>query len=91
MAGEGVFGTVDLSVNDVVVPDAATFTDKTATYPILAATSFSGTSANANALLATLNVSETGGKWSAVVRSNGDGTVSLIVRWAPTGTVLVFR
>lgn len=91
LAGTGVFPAVDLSNNDVVVTDASAFSDKTATYSLLTATSFSGASANVTALLATLNANDKSGKWSAVVRPNGDGTASLIVRWAPTGTVLVFR
>ena len=91
LAGEGVFGTVDLSVNDVVVPDAATFTDKTATYPLLTATSFTGTSANANALLATLNANERKGKWKLGILRNGNGTSVLCIRYFKGGFTIVIR
>ena len=90
-AGDGVFGAVDLSVNDVVVPDAATFTDKTATYPLLTATSFSGTSANITALLATLNAAERSGSWGLCVLSNGNGTRTLAIRYQPSGMMLILR
>lgn len=90
-AGEGVFGAVNLSVNDVVVPDAATFTDKTATYPILTATSFSGTSANVTALLNTLNAGETNGHWRMRIVSNGNGTYTLAVVYCKGGFMVILR
>ena len=91
LAGEGVFGTVDLSVNDVVVPDAAMFMDRTATYPLLTATSFTGTSANATALLATLNANERKGKWKLGVLRNGNGTSVLCIRYFKGGFTIVIR
>lgn len=91
LAGAGVFGAVDLSVNDVVVPDAATFTDKTATYPILTATSFSGTSANVTALLSTLNASEKSGRWRVRAVSNGTGAYTLTIAYAKSGFIIVLK
>lgn len=90
-AGEGVFGAVNLSVNDVVVPDVATFTDKTATYPILTATSFSGTSANVTALLNTLNAGETNGHWRMRIVSNGNGTYTLAIIYCKGGFMVILR
>ena len=90
-AGEGVFGAVNLSVNDVVVPDVATFTDKTATYPILTATSFSGTSANVTALLNTLNAGETNGHWRMRIVSNGNGTYTLAIVYCKGGFMVILR
>ena len=91
--GEGVFGAVDLYVNDVVVPDASTFTDKTAEYGFLTATSFSniGSSSNISSLLATLNANETRGKWKVVARSNGDGTVTLKCVYSKNAFVVILR
>jgi hypothetical protein len=89
--GEGVFGAVDLTAHDVVVPDASTFTDKEATYPLLTAVSFSGASANANALLATLNASEKGGKWKLGILRNGNGTSVLCIRYFKSGFTIVIR
>ena len=93
LAGEGVFGAVDLSVNDVVVPDASTFTDKTAEYGFLTATSFSniGSSSNISSLLATLNANETRGKWKVVARSNGNGTVTLKCVYSKNAFVIILR
>ena len=93
LAGEGVFDAVDLSVNDVVVPDASTFTDKTAEYGFLTATSFSniGSSSNISSLLATLNANETRGKWKVVARSNGDGTVTLKCVYGKNAFVIILR
>ena len=93
LAGEGVFGDVDLSVNDVVVPDASTFTDKTAEYGFLTATSFSniGSSSNISSLRATLNANETRGKWKVVARSNGDGTVTLKCVYSKNAFVIILR
>lgn len=91
LAGAGVFGAVDLSVNDVVVPDAATFTDKTATYPILTATSFSGTSANVTALLSTLNANEKSGRWRVRAVSNGTGAYTLTIAYAKSGFIIVLK
>ena len=93
LTGSGVFGAVDLSVNDVVVPAAASITDKTADYPILTATSFSniGLSANLNTLLATLNDGETKGSWKVRRVNNGDGTQSLVLRFVKKGFVIIFK
>ena len=90
-AGEGVFGAVNLSVNDVVVPDAATFTDKTATYPILTATFFSGTSANVTALLNTLNANEKSGSWRVRAVPTGNGAYTLTIVYAKSGFMIIFK
>ena len=90
-AGEGVFGAVNLSVNDVVVPASSTFTDKNATYPLLTATSFSGASAHVNALLATLNAAERKGSWRVRTISNGNGTYTLAVFYSPIGFTISLR
>ena len=89
--GEGVFGKVDLSVNDVVVPEATTITDKTVEYPILTAKSFTGTSENLAALLRTLNANETKGKWKVKTVNNGNGTFTLKCVFAPPGFAIVIR
>lgn len=91
LAGEGVFGAVNLSVNDVVVPDVATFTDKTATYPILTATSFSGTSANVTALLNTLNANEKSGSWRVRAVPTGNGAYTLTIVYAKSGFMIIFK
>ena len=93
LGGTSTFGDVDLSVNDVVAPDAATITDKTADYPILTATSFTNveSSSNLNTLLATLNENETKGSWKARKVDNGDGTVTLKCVFVKHGFVLVIR
>lgn len=91
LTGEGVFGAVNLSVNDVVVPDAATFTDKEAAYPLLTATSFSGTSANVTALLNTLNSNVKGGKWRLRTVNNGNGTFTLKCVWVKSAFIIIFR
>ena len=91
LAGEGVFGAVNLSVNDVVVPDAATFTDKTATYPILTATSFSGTSANVTALLNTLNANEKSGSWRVRAVPTGNGAYTLTIVYSKSGFMIIFK
>ena len=90
-AGEGVFGAVNLSVNDVVVPDVATFTDKTATYPILTATSFSGTSANVTALLNTLNANEKSGSWRVRAVPTGNGAYTLTIVYSKSGFMIIFK
>ena len=90
-AGEGVFGAVNLSVNDVVVPGAATFTDKTATYPILTATSFSGTSANVTALLNTLNANEKSGSWRVRAVPTGNGAYTLTIAYSKSGFMIIFK
>ena len=91
LTGDGVFGAVNLSANDVVAPEASTITDKTKEYPILTATSFIGTSANLTALLATLNANETKGKWKVRKVNNGDGTFTLKCVFAPPGFAIVIR
>ena len=91
LAGEGVFGAVNLSVNDVVVPDVATFTDMTATYPILTATSFSGTSANVTALLNTLNANEKSGSWRVRAVPTGNGAYTLTIVYAKSGFMIIFK
>lgn len=91
LTGDGVFGAVDFSKNDVVVPDAATFTDKEATYPILTATSFSGSSANVTELLNALNANEKIIKgWRKRIINNGNGTCTLSIVYN-AGFVIMFR
>ena len=41
-------------------------------------------------LLSDINATDKKGKWSFAARSNGNG-MSLVLKWAPKGTVLVFR
>ena len=93
LGGTSAFGDVDLSVNDVVAPDVASITDKTADCPILTAKSFSniGSSANLNALLAALNENETKGSWKVRRVNNGDGTQSLVLRFVKKGFVIIFK
>ena len=91
LTGEGVFGAVNLSVNDVVVPDVATFTDKTATYPILTATSFSGSSANVTALLNALNANEKSGSWRVRAVSNGSGAYTLTIAYSKSGFIIFLK
>ena len=91
--GEGTFGSVDLSVNDVVVPDAAIIADKSREYPILTATSFAniGSSANLMSLLATLNADETKGRWRIRKVDNGNGTATLKCAYAKNGLAIIIR
>ncbi len=93
LTGDGVFGAVDLSVNDVVAPDASSITDKTAEYSILTATSFSNvdSSSNLSTLLSALNEGETKGKWRFRLSSNGDGTVTLKCVYSKNAFVIVLR
>ena len=93
LGGTSTFGDVDLSDNDVVVPDATTITDKTADYRILTATSFTNveSSSNLKTLLATLNENETKGSWKARKVNNGDGTQSLVLRFVKKGFVIIFK
>ena len=91
LTGSGVFGAVDLAVNDVVVPDASTFTNKTAKYEFLTATSFSNSSSNISSLLATLNANETHGKWVETTVDNGDGTWTLKCDYRKAGLTIILR
>ena len=75
----------------MVVPDVATFTDKTATYPILTATSFSGTSANVTALLNTLNANEKSGSWRVRAVPTGNGAYTLTIVYAKSGFMIIFK
>jgi hypothetical protein len=88
-----VFGAVDLAVNDVVVPDASTFTNKTAEYEFLTATSFSNidSSSNISSLLATLNANETHGKWVVTTDDNGNGTETLKCGYRKAGLTIILR
>ena len=90
-AGEGVFGAVDLSVNDVVAPELTAETDKTAEFTLLTATSITGTSATMAALVEEANADDLKGKWKVSVKSNGDGTVSLVLRYSKYGFAIVVR
>ena len=77
LSGSGVFGDVDLSRNDVVALALTAETDKTTEFTLLTATSITGESATMTALLETVNVGDTKGRWKLVKKSNGDGTVTL--------------
>ena len=89
--GEGVFGDVNLSVNDVIPPALTAETDKAAEFTLLTATSFTGTSAAMTTLLDEVNASVTGGKWKLSRVNNGDGTVTLKCRFVKSAFVIVFR
>jgi len=89
--GEGVFGEVNLSVNDVVPPALTAETNKTTVFTILTATSFTGTSAAMTALLDSVNASVNGGKWKLRRVGNGDGTVTLKCMFVKNAFMVVFR
>ena len=89
--GEGVFGDVDLSVNDVIPPALTADTDKATEFTLLTATSFTGTSAAMTTLLDEVNASVTGGKWKVKTVNNGDGTVTLKCVFVKNGFVIVLR
>ena len=89
--GSGVFGDVDLSVNDVVAPALTAETDKTTEFTLLTATSITGTSATMTALLETVNAGDTHGKWKLVKKANGDGTVTLKCVYSKNAFVVILR
>ena len=89
--GSGVFGDVDLSVNDVVAPALTAETDKTTEFTLLTATSITGTSATMAALLETVNAGDTHGKWKLVKKANGDGTVTLKCVYSKNAFVVILR
>ena len=89
--GEGVFGNVNLSVNDVVAPALTTETDKTTEFTLLTASSITGTSATMTALLETVNAGDTKGKWKLVKKANGDGTVTLKCVYGKNAFVIILR
>ena len=89
--GEGVFGDVNLSVNDVIPPALTAETDKATEFTLLTATSFTGTSAAMTTLLDEVNAAVTGGKWKLRRVNNGEGTVTLKCAFAKSGFVIVFR
>lgn len=91
LSGEGVFGAVDLSVNDVVAPALTAETDKTTEFTLLTATSITGTSATMTALLETVNAGDTHGKWKLVKKANGDGTVALKCVYGKNAFVIILR
>ena len=91
LTGEGVFGNVNLSVNDVVAPALTTETAKTTEFTLLTATSITGTSATMTELLAPLNADDTKGKWKLVKKSNGDGTVTLKCVYSKNAFVVILR
>ena len=87
-------GTVDLSSEAFDLNAFAEGFDpdeKDAEYPILTATSFTGTSEAMETLLSQVNASVKGGKWKVTTVSNGDGTVTLKCAFAKSGFVIVFR
>lgn len=89
--GEGVFGNVNLSVNDVVAPPLTTETDTATEFTLLTATSITGTSATMTALLETVNAGDTHGKWKLLKKDNGDGTVTLKCVYRKNAFVVVIR
>ena len=89
--GSGVFGDVDLSVNDVVVPALTAETDKTTEFTLLTATSITGTSATMTELLAPPNAADTTGKWNLAKKYNGDGTVTLKCVYSKNAFVVILR
>ena len=89
--GEGAFGDVDLSKNDVVAPALTAETDKTTEFTLLTATSIAGTSATMTALLNEVNASDKKGKWKLVKKSNGDGTVTLKCVYGKNAFVIILR
>ena len=91
LTGEGVFGTVDLSVNDVAAPELTAETDKATEFSLLKATSITGESAAMASLLGTVNASVKGGKWKLTKINNGDGTFTLKCGWVKNAFVIVFR
>ena len=91
LSGEGVFGNVNLSVNDVVAPALTAETDKTTEFTLLTATSITGTSATMTPLLNEVNAGDTKGKWKLVKKSNGDGTVTLKCVYGKNAFVIILR
>lgn len=91
LAGEGVFGAVDLSVNDVVAPALTAETDKTTEFTLLTASSITGTSATMTALLNEVNASDKKGKWKLVKKANGDETVTLKCVYSKNAFVVILR
>ena len=91
LTGEGAFGDVDLSKNDVVEPALTAETDKTTEFTLLTATSITGTSATMTALLNEVNASDKKGKWKLVKKSNGDGTVTLKCVYGKNAFVIILR
>lgn len=91
LTGSGVFGAVDLSVNDVVAPALTAETDKTTEFTLLTASSITGTSATMTALLETVNAGDTKGKWKLVKKANGDGTVTLKCVYGKNAFVIILR
>lgn len=89
--GSGVFGAVDLAVNDVVAPALTAETDKATEFTLLTAKSITGTSATMTALLKTVNAGDTHGKWVVTKVANGDGTVSLKCGYRKTGLTIILR
>ena len=91
--GEGVFGDVNLSVNDVIPPALTAETDKATEFTLLTATSFTGTSAAMTALLDEVNASASikGGKWKLRRDDNGDGTFTLKCRFVKDAFIIVVR
>ena len=62
--------------------------DPSKSYTLLTADAI--TSLPPASLLSGINATDKKGKWSFAARSNGNG-MSLVLKWAPKGTVLVFR
>ena len=91
LTGEGVFGNVNLSVNDVVAPALTAETDTTTEFTLLTATSITSESTTMTTLLETVNAGDTHGKWKLVKKSNGDGTVALKCVYRKNAFVVIIR
>lgn len=91
LTGEGVFGAVDLSVNDVALPDLTAETNKSTVFTLLTATSITGDSAAMATLLAQVNATDTKGKWKVLKVDNGNGTVSLKCVWSRNAFMVILR
>ena len=65
--------------------------DKTKTYSLLTAKSISGASKALTEVLDTLNGAGRSGVWTASFVHNGNGTVTLVLHYQPSGFRLIFR
>ena len=91
LAGEGVFGAVNLSDNDVIPPALTADTDTATEFTLLTATSFTGTSKAMTTLLDEVNASVTGGKWKLRRVNNGNGTKTLKCVFVQHGFTIVVK
>ena len=89
--GDGVFGTVDLSVHDVVPPALTAETDTATEFTLLTAKSITGTSSTMAKLLAEVNAGDKHGKWVVTTVPNDDDTVSLKCGYRKNGLTIILR